>query len=177
MKHYYLLLLIIVTACNNHNRNSTLLKEDIEEDSISLCYNPILGREIKKFIDYNDSLDNTRSKNKKNIIPIVYDIMFNTFKGSCYIILGKNFFYDKEQAKNYFYYKNYLIIYNNSDTTCVQSFINEDKMIKFKDSIPGYKDVSESNMEYDTPLRVFKVINQDSLETIYTGIIWRPEEL
>ena len=51
---------------------------------------------------------------------------------------------------------------------CNNGLINEKELIPIKDSIPGYPNAlnRNSNLNYDAPMRMYQIINADSLQLI-----------
>ncbi len=51
---------------------------------------------------------------------------------------------------------------------CNIGLINEKELIPIKDSIPGYPNALNQNLDliYDTPIRMYRIINADTLQLI-----------
>lgn len=88
----------------------------------------------------------------------------------CCMRIRSTDYYDKNWIISYAFYRSYLIIYEKSDTSCINGIIKESNWYIFKDSIPGYKSYSdlEDIGESEGRNRVFRIISSDSLEIIRT---------
>lgn len=81
-----------------------------------------------------------------------------------------DYYYNKQLIKGYTHIDNNLIIYNKPDSiseTC--NFFDENMLTIFNDTIVGYNEIELIDMKYEPVTRVWKIISQDSLVTIYTG--------
>jgi len=155
-----------ITCCTNKSSNK---ENNIIERS---PFAPVLEKEIENFIDFNSKSKSSKAyiTNKK-----LYHIFFYNEKDDCYISISTDYFFNKNDIKGYTFIKGDLIVYYVYYPSCCDSIlINKDNFIQYKDSIPGYKDYSQLNIEtifnYEPMKRVFKIINRDSLKLTWEGL-------
>ena len=146
-----LILLIFIYCIEKNNRKKDLtnimnksltdkIEEVIEEQKIKYKY-PMKG---------------------KRIVTISFDNFSN-----CLIKISTDFYYDADRIDGYTFFDGYLIVFYNAHSICSKDMLNINALTIFKDSIAGYKDYSQLNMDYEIITKTYKIINKDSLIPIH----------
>jgi hypothetical protein len=57
--------------------------------------------------------------------------------------------------------------------SCNNNLINEKELVPVSDSIPGYPDIFNTDLDgnYDAPMRIYKIVSADSLQLIKSAFI------
>lgn len=157
---YLVIIVGLLISCNNNSNEKKYSDKKVEQ-----IFSPVLEKNIINFINYVHSTKPDRIDLPKKIY-IIYSYFEN---GKCYIDLNSDYYYDKTYINGYTFLNDELIVFYSYQDSCIAPFLQIDKLTQFRDSITGYEDVAKIDMHYELPKRVFRVINSDSLETIYTG--------
>lgn len=159
-----LLILCFVLFSCSYNKKSDLLETKMPSNP----FNSVCEKEIREFISYARDNEDWDPDDK-----LLFELSFFKKRDKCYMQLASNYFYKKNLVKGYVYVDTNLIILNKPLDECV--FIDEKKLMPFKDSITGYKEIASGGMYYDGDIRIWRIESPDSLITIYTGSYFSDE--
>ena len=150
-------------------------------------FNPALKKEILRMIEVKNKKEDFNSK-----ICNVVILQDSENDKKCIVIigLGTNIVQptirftppsdslDSQPNSNtavigYTFLKNELIGCCILSDLCNKGLINEKELIPIKDSIPGYPNAlnHDSNLNYDAPMKMYQIINADSLQLIKSFFI------
>lgn len=185
---FFICLILFFGFMSCKNRYTKEPKNEVLNSSV---FSPALEKEILKMIEIKN-----HEMNKGGIKPDVCNvtILKDNNGGNCIAIIGLSTNIVQNMTKfippsdspetqidsnagviRYTFLGNELIgCYLLSDSC--NMLVNEKELMLLKDPIPGYPDVLNPNPDliYDAPMRVFKIINADSLQLIKSSFI--PQE-
>jgi hypothetical protein len=181
------MLLVLVSCKKTENKE---LDSDISNKSI---FSPALEREILKMIEIkNREVKDTTSKSEICSVVVLQDI---TRDGTCIVIISLNHGIAAKKmvqfippsdsldtqihpeinlTGGYTFLGNELISCCIVSESCNNNLINEKELIPVSDSIPGYPNIFNTDLDgnYDAPMRIYKIVNADSLQLIKSA--WIP---
>jgi hypothetical protein len=138
------------------------------EDDLTIrkeLFTPAVEKAITEFVTYCKSYYKYPIDREK-----IYVLDFFKQNQVCYMRIRDDFYYHKKSAVAYTFYNDYLIVYQESDTTCIGNLIKNSNWVIFKDSIPKYKSFEDDfeDMDYEGLTRISKIVGIDSLEIVQT---------
>ncbi len=166
MKRYFSSALLIflcvnLLACRDRQSNENEINEsDLGVDTVNLALSPIVKRVIDDFDDYFGF---------ENPDGIIYDISIYDGKDGPLLMINWNLYYHKDDIIGYSYWKDHLIVYYEYCSECNLGYIDKNQLIPFADSIPGYKDYTFAEEQFDPVKQEYLIHSPDSLELIYSG--------
>lgn len=124
---------------------------------------PQLRTNILNFLEYSDSV-------YKNAPPkdMLYAVAV-TGRKEPLLYLYTDFFYNKNML-GYTYINNKLVVcYNFREDDYKQYLIDTTKLIRFKDSIPGYRSNECIDMSYEILKYIYSIDSTNNLSLIFVG--------
>lgn len=160
-------------------------KNNVEHESN--VFNPILKEKIREML----SLQKNKTKYGNNDYKVCNVVILRDNKndeciaiialGSSIIQNSKQFIISSDSIKNqtelkisgYTFLDNEIIGCCILANTCNNMLVDEKGLIPFGDSIPGYKGIMnfDPNVNFDAPLKIYKIISSDSLQLIESFFI------
>ena len=184
MKKSFLLLVLLFVAfmsCKNSNNNE--LRSGIADGSV---FSPALEKEILRMIE----IKNAKIKEDKICNVVIFQDKENDKNCFVTISLSMNIIQNiikftppsnslESQVNSntaiigYTFLENELIGCCILSDLCNNGLINEKELIPIKDSIPGYPNAlnHDSDLIYDAPMRMYQIINADTLQLIKSFFI------
>jgi hypothetical protein len=144
---FLVLILLIFTTC---------IEKDNKNRDLANIMNKSLIDKIEEVVDEFEGRYKYPIKEKK-IIAISFDDYSN-----CLIKISTDYYYNTDRIDGYTFFDGNLIVFYNAHSICNKDIVNINNLTIFKDSISGYKDYSQLNMDYETITRLYKIVNKDS---------------
>lgn len=156
---YIIFISIFLISCKKGQKNS------LEKEKLQEVFSPYLEKEISNFISY------ARFRDESTENKMLFNLSFFQKENTCYMKLVADYYYNKDFVEGYTKINQDLIIYNKNDSiTSACLLLDRNKLTSFKDTIQGYNEIESINMKYEADVRVWKIIDSDSLNIVYDGL-------
>lgn len=121
-------------------------------------FSPVLKEKLVEYISYINSKRPYRSKKD------FFYITFRERNDEMFLLIGTDFFYDKNKDKGYVFMNDELVVYRGNHSNRKQYLVDTTKLIPLVDTIPNYWSVDDGiNMDYEVYRREFVIQGNDSL--------------
>jgi len=179
----YFIIIIFICSCKKTGLNVSEQNKDI--------FNPVLKKEILKMIEVKNRKDEHFKSKICNVI-VLQDI---AREEECIVIISlnksivvrnttifipldtdyQNAQIDHKIINGYTFVGTELVGCSIISGSCNNGLIDEKELIPITDSISGYPNALnyDSNLTYDAPMRIYQIVNADSLELIKSLFIPR----
>ena len=140
------------------------ISKQCNDDVEKSVFTPVLTDKIKDFITYADSIFTDEGERK-----LCYTLLFYEDDENFILQMSTDFFYRKQYIKGYTFINDHLIVYDGNFANQKQYLLDTSRLIKFVDTIPGYRSDIFIDMDYEVVKREYLISNKDSLSLIVSG--------
>lgn len=156
-----IILTIMIISCQDSKTGSHK-----QESLNSNVFCPILEGKIFEMIE----ITNKVNKQPKGLIPKVCNVLIfenKEEKSGCTVAITMSLCINSEKLTGYTFLKDNLIACYLFADNC-NTLIKKENLYQLKDSIKGYPNIlkCDSDLIYETPMRMYEIISKDSLSLI-----------
>ena len=149
----YMCLILFLVGCSD--------KSNVQECESAGFENPFSHKLTSEIENLIKKTIEKYGENPERLYSVSFSL-YDEFTGDCFVKISSDLFYSKQDIDGYTYINDKLIVCYNVLGYCNDNMVNKDALIPFVDSIAGFKDYSQADMEYEMVTNIFKIIDNDN---------------